>query len=220
VSGERLAVFDVCDTLYACNTTVAFVRYAVRRIGGFGRSFALGALIRRSSPVFLMAAAATKLVGADIGRALIVGRLSGYEKRELERLAADFVADELARVANEPVHRAFRRHVQAGDRTLLLSNSLDLVVDAVARPLDTTGIGSPVAFRNGVCLGRVASDLHGCKPEALKKFLGGRSPRLTVYTDNLSDRALLEMADHRNIVIPRGASRRPWGHIDADFIEL
>jgi hypothetical protein len=41
-----------------------------------------------------------------------------------------------------------------------------------------------------------------------------------VYTDNISDSDLVQLADVRMIVIPRGKSGRRWGKIDAELLKL
>ena len=45
-------------------------------------------------------------------------------------------------------------------------------------------------------------------------------PVIHAYTDNLSDRDLVETADRPTIIIPAGRTRARWGGIDAVFIEL
>jgi phosphoserine phosphatase len=220
VSGGRVAIFDVCDTLYACNTTIAYIRYVLRTSGNAKRLVAFERLVRRWSPSYVAAGVATRLSGRDVGQMLALRHLAGYERQMLDALASAFAASELPARANPPIHAALHKHVRDGDTTLLLSNSLDVVVQAVAAQLGVAGVGSKLVYARDVCLGRLEANLEGSKHLTLRARLGADAENLTVYTDNLSDRALLAMADQRNVVIPRGASRRSWGNIDAIFIEL
>jgi phosphoserine phosphatase len=131
-----------------------------------------------------------------------------------------FVTQHLPTRVNARLHEMLNRHLNSGDQAILISNSLDVVVEPIAQSLGISGFASPVAFENDVCLGRLNRDIKGRKHEILSHFLEGRRPCVIVYTDNLTDRQLLEMADERHVVIPQRRSKRRWGNIDAKFIEL
>jgi phosphoserine phosphatase len=215
-----LAVFDVCDTLYACNTTVEFVRYALQSTGDNRGARSVADLARRWSPAFLLGAVVGRLTGYDLARGAVIRRLAGMPRKQIVLLANSFASHVLPDKANAEVHRALARHLQRGDQTILLSNSLDIAVAAIGRVLGVGWLASRVAFDGEICTGRMDHDLQGHKHEALRSFIADRTPYVIVYTDNLTDRPLLEIADERNIVIPKGKSKDKWGQIDATFITL
>jgi phosphoserine phosphatase len=216
----RLAVFDVCDTLYSCNTTLEFVQFVLDAMGSARGAAFVGSFARRWTPAFLLDAVASRTSGRDFARGYAVRRLAGLTRAQLGTLAHTFADERLPTRANASLHQALRRHLAEGDETILISNSLDVIVHAIGDSLGVKGFGSPLAFDNDICLGRMLRDIGGLKHDVLKGLIGKRTPPIIVYTDNPTDRGLLDMAHERHVVIPRGRSRHRWGDIDATFIEL
>jgi len=221
-TAPALAVFDLCDTLYAENTTHGFIRWLHARDGRRGRAAALRLAASRRLPVFWFLAAAHRLLGLDLARALAVLSLSGLSRAALESVARDYADGHLPALAVPATQERLARHLGQGDRVVIVSSSLDIVVAAVAERLGVEGIGSTLGFRNGRCTGRIGRDLTGRKAEVVAGLVAATPSRpvLHVYTDNLSDRALVAAADRPTVVIPAGRSRAGWGKTDAAFLEL
>jgi len=222
-TGPRaLAVFDLCDTLYAENTTFGFIRWFHRRDRRSGRLALLRLLSARWLPAFWVLAAVHRLLGVDVSRRLAVSTLRGAGREALEAAARDYAAGPLGDRAVSATQARLAQHRAAGDRVVIVSSSLDIVVSAVASRLGVEGIGSRLGFRNGLCRGRIEEDLTGRKA-AVVATLVARAPErpvVHVYTDNLSDRDLVAAADRPTVVIPAGRSRAGWGETDAAFLEL
>ncbi len=217
-----LAVFDLCDTLYAENTTYGFIRWFHARSGRRGRAWLIRLLESRFLPIFWLLAALHRFPGVDLPRRIAVLTLRGLSRSELESAAAGYAASHLPGAAVPATQERLSCHRAAGDRVVIVSSSLDIVVAAVARLLGAEGIGSTLGFRDGRCTGRIDRDLTGRKAPlvaALAREGPGR-PVVHVYSDNLADRALLAAADRPTVVIPAGRSRAPWGEFDAAFLEL
>lgn len=217
-----LAVFDLCDTLYAENTTHGFVRWLHTRDGRWGRAALLGLMASRRLPVFWLLAGLHRLTGLDLPRRVVVWTLRGLDRAALEAAARVYAAGRLADLAVPATQARLARHRAAGDRVVIVSSSLDIVVAAVAHLLGVEGIGSTLGFRDGRCTGRIDRDLTGRKVPLVAALAGkgpGR-PVVHVYTDNLTDRPLVAAADRPTVVIPAGGSRARWGKIDAAFLEL
>jgi len=217
-----MAIFDLCDTLYAENTTLGFVRFFQARHGGWADRAALALAFSRRSPVFYLFAALHRLAAVDLYRRVVVRTLRGRGRIELAAAARAYVADRLPRLAVAQTQARLDRHRADGDRIVLVSNSLDVVTEAVAERLDVEWRAARLGFRDGRCTGRIEADLAGRKAGVVTELLAGFPvrPLVYAYTDNLSDRDLVAMADRPTIVIPAGRSRARWGGVNAAFVEL
>lgn len=214
-----LVVFDLCDTLYAENTTVGFIRHYAAATRNREIEMSLRRWLNRKSPVFYLGAAAYRVAGYDIARKQLIAALAGETRERLVAIAGDY-ARALPRVANAAVHERLERHRAAGDRIVLVSSSLDIVVEAVAALLQTEFTASTLHFSGDICTGRLARDLTGKKGAVVRELMAGAQNRLKVYTDNRSDRALVTMADEATIIVPRGTRTTQWAGSGCEYLEL
>lgn len=215
---QGLAVFDVCDTLYRANTTLGFLRFVHGKDLRFkGMQYLLGS---RFSPVFYIAAASLRLLGRDVARAWMVHILKGSSRTTLLEAASAYVREALAPLANAEVMARLEQHKQAGDRVVLVSSSLDIVVGAIAQHLGTDFRASRLGFNGDRCTGRIEHDLTGGKDAIVRNLRSTDSIPLYVYTDNETDRCLLRLADKATIIIPAGRSARWAKEEDCDLLTL
>lgn len=215
-----IVIFDVCDTLYSENTTFGFIRFALRDHLWFRVYDRL--LTSRSSPVFLVIAVLERVFRIDLTKMLAVRCLKGFEREELERAATRYVTERLQGLQVTETHERLSEHKVKGDYIVLISSSLAPVVAAVAAQFDVEWHASQLEMREGRCGGRLASDLTGRKKDIaddIRARVGSYHP-LTVYTDNLTDRLLVEGADHPVVIIPRNKTRAKWSGVDAEFLFL
>lgn len=192
---KPLVVFDLCDTLYAENSTAGFLRFTGHP--------------KTCWPT---------LPGLDLARRRMIAMLRGARKSELEQWADRYAAEWLPRRENAEVLDRLRAHRDQGDRIAILSAGIDIVVAAVARRLGVDYAASRLAFAGEQCTGRLATDLTGRKlPVALDLAAGAR---WIAYSDNRSDRALLRAANEAFIVIPRGRATPRWTWPEARLVIL
>jgi phosphoserine phosphatase len=216
-----LAIFDLCDTLYAENTTRGFVRFFLKRRRAGLRQALIGLVYSRRLPVFYLLAALHRYLSFDLYRRALVRALRGYRREDLADAARAYAAEHLPAIEIAETQARLAEHLGAGDRVVIVSNSLDMVVEAVAERLGIEGHGSRMAYTWGRCDGWIEADLTGRKAEILAELVAERPAQAVhAYTDNLSDRDLLQAADRRTIIVPAGRTRERWGDIDAVFIEL
>ena len=82
-----LAVFDLCDTLVAENTTVGFLRFYAEATGTAALKRALSRWTSRRSPFFYLGAVAHRLAGVDLGRRRMLAALAGEPRDSLREQA-------------------------------------------------------------------------------------------------------------------------------------
>jgi HAD superfamily phosphoserine phosphatase-like hydrolase len=219
---SALAIFDLCDTLYAENTTVGFVRYFQARHGRWPGKVLVDILNSRRLPVFYIMAAFHRFLSIDLYRWAIVRSLRGYDRTKLRAAADAYATGTLPRTAIAETQNRLAAHRAAGDRIVIVSNSLDVVVEAVAKNFGIEWYSSQLGYRDGRCIGRIVDNLAGRKARVVARLVEDQPtpPIVHAYTDNLSDRDLVLAADRPTIIIPAGRTRARWGDIDAFFIEL
>jgi len=88
----------------------------------------------------------------------------------------------------------------SGDQVVLVSNSLDIVIQAIAERFACESVASKLAIENGVCKGRLTESLTGKKHIAVQELLETPNANITVCTDNRSDVELLRRANRRIVV--------------------
>ncbi|MCL6697365.1 haloacid dehalogenase-like hydrolase [Sphingomonas sp. NSE70-1] len=218
-SASRLVIFDVCDTLYDANTTIGFIRYYQSRHASGALAKALSRWLDRGSPFFYAGAAAHHLLGWDVARQRIIAALDGEPRSRLTDAAFQYVRDILPASANQPIHDRLKAHQEAGDRVILMSSSIDLVVSQIAAVLDTEYRASVLEFDDDLCTGRLAADLTGRKADQLRG-LAGPGIETWVYTDNRSDKNLVASVGRATIVLPRGRRQDRWAGDNCEYISL
>lgn len=216
---RRLVAFDVCDTLYRCNTTVEYLRFLHRG------SVPLRALVwfvtSGASPVRYLLRMVGVILDQDLGKRVLLMSLRGERVERLEHVAREFVEARLSLLRVDRVHQAMESHKLRGDRVVLVSASLDVVVGSIGAKLGCEWVASELLQRGGVCAGLLARDLTGKKAAALAERLHGQSHSgLSVYSDNLTDRDFLALSDDPHVIVPPGGSVRAWRGFEADYIRL
>jgi phosphoserine phosphatase len=215
----RLVIFDLCDTLYDTNTTIGFVRHYHSLQGSQKDDHVVRRWLSRRSPWFYIGAIAHRLFGRDVARERIIATLAGKSKAKLTAAARDYARNILPSRANAPLQERLASHREAGDRVMLLSSSLDIVVAEIATLLGVDFRASELGFDAEICTGKLKQDLTGSKAVAVRDLMDS-GLELCVYTDNRSDKDLLAIADRASIVIPRGSPDVRWGGDRCEYIRL
>lgn len=217
---ERLAVFDVCDTLYYSNTTHDFIRYYVGHRGTAGKKALFAFTNHRFSPLRYMLIAVGVFTGWDVLKKLNVAMLSGASEREVDETAAAFVAEFLQGRKIKQTHDLIRACRETGQTVVLCSSSIEPVVAAVARELGVDAFVSTTLKRSGARhTGRIKEETSGKKVAAIASLLGGGAVELAV-SDNVSDLDLL-LSAQRAIAVSHNARKRTfWKDRNMELIDL
>ncbi|UUR08416.1 HAD family hydrolase [Sphingomonas glaciei] len=211
-----IAIFDLCDTLYAENTTVGFLRFAAQQ------EPAIAQALKRwlDNPLFFLIGAVAQRLGRDLARERLVASLKGLPRDRIEQLASGYAETLADRRSNPSVLQRLEEHRGRGDRVAIVSSSLAPVVEAIAGRLGVEGRGSTLGFTAAEqCTGRITDDLTGAKPRIAAQ-LRASGERMIVYSDNRTDEALLRSADEGFVILPAAGKESRWAGDDVSYIQL
>jgi len=197
IKKENIVLLDLCGTLYTPNTTFDFLNRYIYPQSAYYRNVKkiMGGLPGKVVNKILFSA-----FHWDLYRILACRSLKGKSRESLVQLAEDYYRDVLVTSSLEKVHQLLDTARLNGNRIVLVSASLDFIVEAVARHLGIQEYySSQLAYENGICTGRFAVDLLGRKVElCVSKEIDLKAT--TVITDNLSDALLVKNSDEAYIV--------------------
>jgi phosphoserine phosphatase len=216
----RIALFDVCGTLFTANTTLGFLDFLHACGGNSAYRKRRWAVASRRSPLFYVLAAVQRAGGRDVPRQVLISSLAGVSGQHVRAMARQYAGMLMATRAVAPIHARLREHQAAGDRVVLISSSIEPVVAAIAERLDVEFRASVLEEIDGVFSGRLSRDLTGSKHIVLEELRPGPGSHVVAYTDNLSDRPLIEACDRATVVLSSPDKRRRWRGTDAQFLEL
>lgn len=194
IKGMHMRVFDVCFTLYASNTTFDFITQYHQKAGN--KIKFLWCKVLLSLPFKILNK--FKLISL---RENFIYTLKGESKDKLFKFSTFFVDDFLKSKENETTMKLL---LSNQSDSILISASLDPVIDAIAKKLSVTGYSSKLQYKNGYCTGRLEIDLKGNKhtkiiPEKLE----------LVVTDNMSDINLIKNSQ-QSYIVTRKNNNEKW----------
>lgn len=181
----HLAIFDLCGTLYSCNTLFAFTRWICPR-----------AFSRRLADSYLGYLADELFPSLQWRKKLHLKTLLRFDERELAYYGRKFVREILPAFGRISALTLLEELQKNSWVTVLVSAAPHFLAEPVARNLGFYEWRSSV-YENGT----LSVDLTGRKEEILKEFAPWE--RLLVCTDNRSDEGLLRRADDRLIYVSK-----------------
>jgi HAD superfamily hydrolase (TIGR01490 family) len=183
-----LAIFDIDGTLLRGSSERRFWRYLWRQ--------------RRQGPRQLAAYVLFLLRYVPVGGIHTIKKnkayLMGLETAEIERLAADFVAEDFPRTAYAPVVARLKQHLARGDVVLLLSGTLQPIADALGHTLGAKHVCATLCTESRGILSSAPPDrhpFHRAKVPLAREFAAQHNldlRRATAYSDSYHDTELLE----------------------------
>ena len=188
-SPAQLVLFDVDGTLTNADTMFAFAGFAAGR----GRLLLALGLV---SPILV----GMKLGLVDRGHAkgmLLRVCFAGIERAALQEAAVRFAAQRLPQLLRPGAQEQVQAYLDAGDRVLLVSASLDLWLAPVADALGVALISTEAAWAGERFIGVAGPNCRG--PEKVRRIQAqvelGHYARCIAYGDSSGDREMLAMAD-------------------------
>lgn len=215
---RTVAVFDLEGTIVSSNLIET---YLMAKLNELPRGEWAGELVDllRKMPGYLSAER------NDRGEFIrtFMRRWEGFEEAELRKVVADKVGDALLRRAHPQAIRRIRQHRRAGHRTVLITGTLDVLVEPIAPLFDET-VTCRLHVRDGICTGFL--DRPPLVGEARAAWLVQYAETADLdlassyaYGDSYSDRPLLEAVGNPVAVNPdprlyRHATRKRWAVAD------
>jgi HAD superfamily hydrolase (TIGR01490 family) len=211
---EVVAVFDLEGTLIASNVIEAYLwsRLAERPVSSWAGEFAS---LARSMPRYLSAERRDR---GDFLRTFM-RRYAGASEVEFRRLVDDQLTDLLLSRAAPDALRQVRKHRAAGHRTILITGTLEQLVEPMRQLFDVV-VASRLQVKDGRFTGFL--ELPPLVGEAraawLRRYAAANGTDLSAsyaYGDSFSDRPLLETVGHPVAVRPdprlyRHAKQKHW----------
>lgn len=192
-------VFDVCGTLYFSNTTFDFIcyyhkknRYYFRYLYTSLLTSNFGKLMSRMSLISI--------------RKLIIKTISGEDKEKLDFYSTTFVDEVLEYNKNLIAFKIFHEYKETSpEEIVLLSASIDLVIEKIARAYGVTYDSSRLAYKNNICLGYLEKDMKGNKHNNYTVD----SNLTLVVTDNHDDIELCKISQ-KCVIFSKPKHRNYW----------
>lgn len=201
------ALFDLDKTITRQGTWSRFVRHATGGGLGFWGKLPLAGV------------QAAKYKAGFANRASVKERsielfLEGRPRAELEALAQDFVARDVAQGLRKQARTIIETHREAGDRLIIASAAVDLIVEPMAKALGFDGyISTNLQWDDA---DRLLAPLDGenCygeeKLRRVEAYFEGKRPAgpISFYSDHVTDLPCLVWADLGVAVNPNPPLRR------------
>jgi fatty acyl-CoA reductase len=212
--GDVVAVFDLEGTLVASNVIETYLLARLCDLPRSGWPGELADLVRKL-PRYMAAER------RDRGEFLrtFVRRYAGADEAGLARIVHERLGDALLRRSHPEAIRQVRKHRAAGHRTILITGTVDVLVQPIAGLFDEV-VASRLHMREGRYSGFLeAPPLVGeARAAWLRRYAensGADLPASYAYGDSYSDRPLLEAVGHPVAVNPdphlyRHAKSRRW----------
>ncbi len=201
------AVFDLEGTVVASNTVEQYVWV---RLAGIPKSEWAQELtdLLRSLPRYMLAERRDR---GDFIRTFM-RRYEGVDEAELRRLVDDSVGDALLERTMPEAIRRIREHRAAGHRTVLITGTIDVLVEPLA-PLFDEVVAGRMHSRDGIWTGYLDRPplVDEARAAWLRRYAESAGIDLAqsyAYGDSYSDRAWLELTGKPNAVNPDAALYR------------
>jgi len=202
----KLAVFDVCGTLYDSNTTFDFLAFVFQ----YNKKYLI---FQRLNKMFLFKAVnyiSYRYFHYDIVRIIATYFLKGKSVDEIENLASRFVDEYLVDKKIHYVHSLLSKYQDRGYKVVLFSGSYEIVVKQIAKKLGVDAFyASKLKQKGAVLSGVYDKDILFDKKSVLKEAYWDVE-ELIVVSDNRTDYPLFEMATKAIIVVKTDKMRKYW----------
>ena len=216
---ERLAIFDLDYTLTRKGTWGRFIAKCMKGRGWRWPELAIRAGATQAA--YKLGLVPRIAVKTQMMRVCLTGR----SRKELEAIAEQFAATEVEHGLRPGARPVLDAHRSAGDRLMVASAAVDLLVAPIARRLGIEDwVATEMAWEGELLADQFASpNCYGSqKKDAVLAFYRDLKPSdtyITIYSDSSSDIDLFMFADAPCAVNPSGklrrlAKRKGWPILD------
>jgi len=188
----RLALFDFDGTLTTKDSLGEFIKFAVGRPTYYFK-------LALFSPIFVLYK--TKLMDNSYAKELLM-RLyfSGINEDEFKGLAKEYGETTINNILRENIYRKFLKHIEDGDRVLIVSASMRCWLHPWANRHNVDLLCTELAFKDGKFSGHFATkNCHGEeKLRRVKNHLElSKFEEIYAYGDSSGDEYMFKVADQK-----------------------
>lgn len=187
----KIAVFDVCGTLYDSNTTFDFLDDYFKN----DKKYKLFRKFSKSLPGKLFNYPFYRFFKYDIVRIIATGFLKGSNEDELNLATKIFVYEQLESKIKKDIYKLLLEYKEKGFTIVLMSGSYSMIIEHVSDYVDANNLfASELEVIEGKYTGKYSSDqLFNKKEVLLEKY--PNITELIVVSDNRTDYELMKEAD-------------------------
>lgn len=220
-SKRPVHIFDVCGTLFREDTTMGLLKWHALRRRHLTRFSLLSALHSRKSPIRWGLMVCEKLLGRHILKHMALKTLWGEVPADVLDSAHEYISHLRSTCWVPSIEDRFKRALES-DVVLLASASIEPAIAALAQQFSLEYVSSTLETHRGRYTGRYCKDMSGQKIEALVAKFGADCLGVgtSCYSDNFSDKGLLEACERRTVVIHKPRHRRRWTLEQTEYIDL
>jgi len=202
----KIAVFDVCDTIYSVNTTFGFLDYFFVK----NKKYIFFRKITKLLPIKIFSYFFYKIFKKDITRYYGTLFLSGKKVEEVKKNAYQFVNSNLVKDTKDPILVMLQHYKSQGYHIVLMSGSYTFVIEEVAKYFNADHFyGSKLNVVNNVYTGKYDEDILFSKYELLKNEFK-QIDKLVVVSNNKTDLELMNFADQSFAVCNKESDVKFW----------
>lgn len=212
----KIAVFDVCGTLYDSNTTFDFLDDYFKN----DKKYRLFRKISTSLPGKLFNYPFYRFFKYDIIRIIATSFLKGSNTEDLNIATKKFVYNQLESKIKKEIQQLFTEYKKKGFIIVLMSGSYSMIIEHVSDYFDADGLfASELEVVDNKYTGRYKSDQLFNK----KKVLLNTYPDITeliVVSDNRTDYELMKESDKGYAVCNKAQQVLFWESKNLPHVEI
>ncbi|MGL5051636.1 MAG: haloacid dehalogenase-like hydrolase [Fusobacteriaceae bacterium] len=200
---RKIVFFDICETLYNCNTTFRFLEY----IYAGNKKYYLLEFFRKNIFYKLLNKIIYKFLNIDITRSIYFLFLKGKTREELNAKALKFYNEILVKEEIKEGMELLQLYKNQGYEIILISASCDFLVEIISKELNVKKYYSSKLKYKKKCLGKLEKDILKTKHLIIKKYYTNRE--IVLVTDNIQDFNLALVSSFSYILINKN-NKKFW----------
>ncbi|KJE27992.1 HAD phosphoserine phosphatase-like hydrolase, IB family protein [Geobacillus kaustophilus] len=211
----KIALFDVCGTIFHSNTTFDFLEYYLKN----NKTFRVFNKIRKSIILKITNHLIYKLTKIDLMRLIATRFLNGSSLEDIQKASKEFVKILVKYKLNKQIYDLIVQYKNAGYHIVLFSGSYSFIVEEVMKLINADAFyASSLKIKDNVVTGKYDKDILLKKKEIFKKEYKQYSD-LVVVTDNKTDLDLIEIAT-KGFIVSKKKNKNFWLSKKLNHIEL
>tara|TARA_Y100000768_G_scaffold63599_1_gene43710 strand:- start:11554 stop:12204 length:651 start_codon:yes stop_codon:yes gene_type:complete len=212
----KIAIFDVCDTLYDVNTTFSFLDFYLRKNKKY-------LIFRRISKFFLIKLLnyiLFRLFKKDLIRIFATYFLKNHNLVNIKNSSSIFVKTILSKVIKKKILTYLKYYKENDYKIVFMSGSYDFIIEEVSNYFGASEYyASKLKIKNSNFLGSYREDILVNKYKLFKENYKSFN-KLAVVSNNKTDLKLMSLANEAFAVCNKKSDFKFWSsHSNIDCIK-